>query len=253
MRVRGFARIYVRSAAEMLGMFRVSPKRPIIRMFCKEVQKPHANSSPYEILGVPFGSSEHDIKKAYVALVKRYHPDLKTTTEDEHYLFELINQAYSTLKDPTKKEEIDIQIKARIKQQETVFARAAQRESMKSSYNYKQADATSSEKKTAMEQEEEFLRHQTLRYRRTRPVDDPTPNKEALRQLWLNYALYFSIVLCFIIGLFWIKISINREGLLEVYDQSVGVRYYLDKQRVEEQQKLEMQRYADRLRKKLED
>lgn len=62
---------------------------------------------PYKILGVDSSASEVEIKKAYVNLVKKYHPDLSITTAEEHQLFEDINEAYSCLKDPVKKNEYD--------------------------------------------------------------------------------------------------------------------------------------------------
>src|SRR5919108_5761465 len=38
--------------------------------------QPRPRRSPYEVLGVTYTATTEDIKKAYRALVKQYHPDL---------------------------------------------------------------------------------------------------------------------------------------------------------------------------------
>ncbi len=59
--------------------------------------------SPYEVLGVRHGASQDEIKKAYRAMVKKYHPDNYT----DHPLAELakekmqeVNDAYDKLTNP---------------------------------------------------------------------------------------------------------------------------------------------------------
>jgi hypothetical protein len=56
--------------------------------------------SPYEILGIPEGSSPEQIKTAYRKLVKQYHPD-RNGSEEAARLIVLINEAYDRLTDPT--------------------------------------------------------------------------------------------------------------------------------------------------------
>ena len=51
-------------------------------------------SDPYDILGVSRGSSEADIRRRYLELVRRYPPD----REGER--FTEIHQAYEKLRDP---------------------------------------------------------------------------------------------------------------------------------------------------------
>ncbi len=59
----------------------------------------------YEILEVDKNASTEIIKKAYMTLAKKYHPDLQN--EDVKHLYEeklkLINEAYETLSDNTKR------------------------------------------------------------------------------------------------------------------------------------------------------
>lgn len=60
----------------------------------------------YEILGIPRGSSESEIKKAYRKLAKQYHPDVNKTPEGEGRYRE-INEAYEVLRDPEKRRMYD--------------------------------------------------------------------------------------------------------------------------------------------------
>ena len=55
---------------------------------------------PYEVLGVPHGASEDEIKKAYRELARKYHPDnyannpLADLAQEK---MKEINEAYATL------------------------------------------------------------------------------------------------------------------------------------------------------------
>ena len=60
----------------------------------------------YEILGVNMDSSSLEIKKAYYALAKKYHPDA-SSAEDNTEKFRLINEAYAILMDQDKKMSYD--------------------------------------------------------------------------------------------------------------------------------------------------
>lgn len=53
-----------------------------------------ANFDPYEILGVPLGASQADIKKAYRKLSLILHPDKDTGNEKE---FMKLSKAYQVL------------------------------------------------------------------------------------------------------------------------------------------------------------
>ena len=63
----------------------------------------------YEILEIDKNASPEIIKKAYSTLAKKYHPDLQPD-EKKHEAeekFKLINEAYETLSDESKRAEYD--------------------------------------------------------------------------------------------------------------------------------------------------
>jgi molecular chaperone DnaJ len=80
----------------------------------------HASSSvsqqqqqnPYKVLGVQKNATQPEIKKAYFALAKKYHPDaVKNATDKERQLakerFAEIQNAYEILGDEKKRAQFD--------------------------------------------------------------------------------------------------------------------------------------------------
>ena len=61
----------------------------------------------YNTLGISREASQDDIKKAYRGLSKKYHPDLNPNNKESEEKFKKINEAYSTLSDPAKKQQYD--------------------------------------------------------------------------------------------------------------------------------------------------
>ena len=61
----------------------------------------------YEILGVSKSAGEPDIKKAYRALAKKYHPDMNPGDKAAEKNFKEVNEAYEILSDPEKKSRYD--------------------------------------------------------------------------------------------------------------------------------------------------
>ena len=53
----------------------------------------------YEVLGVPKTATQDEIKKAYKALAKKYHPDLNPDSKTAESKFKEINEAYEVLGD----------------------------------------------------------------------------------------------------------------------------------------------------------
>ncbi|CAO3614234.1 unnamed protein product [Cunninghamella blakesleeana] len=61
---------------------------------------------PYEVLGVNKSASQSDIKKAYYALAKKYHPDTNKE-KDSREKFVQIQEAYEILSDEQKRQQYD--------------------------------------------------------------------------------------------------------------------------------------------------
>ena len=61
------------------------------------------NEDLYAILGIDKNATDDEIKKAYRKMAKKYHPDINKTKEAEEK-FKQINDAYSILSDPKKKQ-----------------------------------------------------------------------------------------------------------------------------------------------------
>jgi curved DNA-binding protein len=60
----------------------------------------------YDVLGVPRGASNEDIRRAYRKLARQYHPDVNKEAGAEDR-FKEISEAYEVLRDPEKRERYD--------------------------------------------------------------------------------------------------------------------------------------------------
>jgi curved DNA-binding protein len=61
----------------------------------------------YQILGVPRGASEADIKKSFRKLAREFHPDVAKDKKKAEEKFKEINEAYEVLSDPAKRKKYD--------------------------------------------------------------------------------------------------------------------------------------------------
>lgn len=55
-------------------------------------------NDPYSVLGLRPGAAEEDVKKAYRALVKQYHPDLHPGDEEAARKMSEVNEAYEAIR-----------------------------------------------------------------------------------------------------------------------------------------------------------
>lgn len=66
------------------------------------------NLDYYRVLGVPVKATQDDLKKAYRAAVKKYHPDLHKDEPQAHKKMSEVNEAYETLSNPNKRQQYDL-------------------------------------------------------------------------------------------------------------------------------------------------
>ncbi len=65
------------------------------------------NKDYYEILGVDRNVSDEELKRSYKKLALKYHPDRNPNNKEAEAKFKEINEAYSVLSDPQKRQQYD--------------------------------------------------------------------------------------------------------------------------------------------------
>src|ERR1700759_2996341 len=61
----------------------------------------------YEVLGVPKGTTQEEVKKAYRKLAVQYHPDKNPGDKSAEEKFKELSEAYEILSNPQKKQMYD--------------------------------------------------------------------------------------------------------------------------------------------------
>jgi len=61
----------------------------------------------YDVLGIPKGADENEIKRAYRQLARKHHPDVSDDKANAETKFKEINEAYEVLSDPNKRANYD--------------------------------------------------------------------------------------------------------------------------------------------------
>lgn len=88
--------------------------------------------NPYLILGVSQRSEEKEIRKAFRALAKKYHPDVNPGNQEAEEKFREINEAYEILSDEQKRKKLDEELRGASYTSQKGFAKTEQKESRKS-------------------------------------------------------------------------------------------------------------------------
>lgn len=61
----------------------------------------------YEVLGVPKNATDEEIKRAFKALARKYHPDLNQGNPQAENMFKAVTRANDVLSDPDKRAQYD--------------------------------------------------------------------------------------------------------------------------------------------------
>ena len=61
----------------------------------------------YDVLGVPRGAPDKDIRSAYRKLARKYHPDVTPNDKSAEARFKEVTAAFEVLSDPEKRKKYD--------------------------------------------------------------------------------------------------------------------------------------------------
>ena len=123
------------------GMVNASSKSASLRVAsCRNISRVTSSRKDfYDVLGVDRHSSSQQIKDAYIALSKKYHPDNDVGNPKLHSRFLEINEAYDALNTPHKRDMYELsrmerlaeELEARSNQRYHRYGRPLEKESKK--------------------------------------------------------------------------------------------------------------------------
>ena len=64
-------------------------------------------SEALKLFGFTGNFTKEELKKRFLKLSKKYHPDLNSESTNSTEITKLLNEAYNVLKDPEKRKEYD--------------------------------------------------------------------------------------------------------------------------------------------------
>ena len=90
--------------------FPSKPSQVIITLEIKMQNQPTKKQNYYEILGVSTGAAAEEIKKAYIELARKYHPDKRPEDSKAEELFAQVASAYGTLSSTSSRYAYDLEL-----------------------------------------------------------------------------------------------------------------------------------------------
>jgi curved DNA-binding protein CbpA len=103
----------VGAGEEILSQNKEKKRDPGLKKEIEDIYQRLDNIGYYGVLGLEFFSPISEIKRAFYKTVKKFHPDIHFSLDDDSvknklsHIFSCINEAYRTLSDPQKKREYD--------------------------------------------------------------------------------------------------------------------------------------------------
>lgn len=202
----------------------------------------------YEILEVSETASKEMIEKAYKTLAKRYHPDLQPAEkkqEAEHQM-KIINEAYETLEDETKRSEYDRKLaeeREAKRQEEQRKNENANRTNAQSPYGQphydtQQPNITQEEyakmQKQYQKAQQEMQKNMQAEYERKyqKAYEDYLKSlgyKIKYKWTWKNYKdlLITILVIAIICAIIWI-IPPTRNWIISFYESNTIIKTVVD-------------------------
>ena len=206
-------------------------------------------NNPYTILNITSDSNDNDIKIAYFKLVKSVHPDINKDNSSRD--LELVNQAYSVLKNPEKKEILDRQLK-----KQTIEKKFERNEEGAWGYNSEpNVNGRVSYSPHFFHSERgKYSKSGSTNYRQNNYYSAPPQEDGNLsnqkKLLLMNYSVYGGILVLIVYFLWYFDLLKTKDDFEEITDNVSGSKYYLNKKKLIEREEEMKMKYIERMNKK---